>query len=285
MAVVTQAQALMMSIHAVSTEKDFDPSLKEALEMAFAEERDAPDDGDSDCELDFKQRSNKEACPTPSTTFSDTSEDILEALELAEAEALEFERQESGADDERLHDLKNDVAQVGSHLDQRSRASSDSNESDLLSERRVSRSWSISEYLPNSVHVEVQAAPTVIRVSSPLEEQLEDAIAESIESFQRQESGQDEVHVASLESSLKAARANSGTQRIVEDIQESKVPQCIFSEPHKCNTMAALEEAEMEMLEARAEESSDEEDDEEEALEKAPLRAIRKSITSLYGCN
>merc|ERR1712060_744829 len=96
-----------------------------------------------------------------------------------------------------------------------------------------------------------------------------------IEAFQRQASGEDEDHVLALELSLDAYQDYLAKAGLPE-----KTPQHIFSEPSKSDAIAALEQAEMESLEARARDAVGRCADDKENWE-ASIEATRASISIL----
>jgi hypothetical protein len=277
MARYAHTEALQSSIHALSSEGAFAGHWVEALELAFAEEIDAVlaersiEDNDicraskrmrtsseSDCS-DSESKHSRTMSNLSTDVGSEDSSHVLEALEDAEAEALEFERQESGCDGDRIDEIRDSVAAMRSDqeiMDKRSRSMS-----------TLSQSHSII----SDVAVAQPAAVTVH--TSQVIEALEDALAEEIE-FKRMESSSDEeedampCRVAMLTESIRLERAALQMQAVTEGHEDQaeraalpKVPQYLFSQPGQCDCVAALEEAEMEAHEAFIRQASGEDDD------------------------
>jgi hypothetical protein len=280
MAIYAHTEALQSSIRALSSDGGFAKPWVEALELAFAEEIDAvlaekSLEGGDTCGTSKQDRSSSESdfsdCESKcsrnisnvSTDFgSEDSSHVLEALEDAEAEALEFERQESGCDEDRIDEIRSSVATMRfdeDMIDKRSRSMS-----------TLSQSHSIIR------DVVVAQSAAVIVHTSPVIEALEDALAEEIE-FKRMESSSDEeedalpCRVAMLTASIRLERAALQVQVVIEEEKGlcmdgshgdlPKEPQYLFSQPGLCDCVAALEEAEMEAHEAFIRQASGEDDD------------------------
>lgn len=198
---------------------------------------------DSDEENEAKPNNRAESESTE--TGSAEAEEILEALELAEAEALE--RQCSGEEDDHVDNLKNDVADARAQVAERK--SSKELADDDVPTRRRSASWSVAD-LPAAM---VQKKPQPVaqpQLSSEELEALQDALAEAAE-FHRQESGADSDHEELLKSSMHAEEAHLVRQR---------APSAEYTPIEKC-PIEALEEAHAEMHDAFLRQTSGEEDD------------------------
>merc|ERR1711939_810544 len=102
----------------------------------------------------------EEDIATPETAASSTfdAEGLLEALEQAKAEAVEFQRQESGASEGMIEDLSNDVAKAKSDVDL-------TRQSQSKESVEISRTWSVSDA---SIDNRTPAAsPSIAPASSP----------------------------------------------------------------------------------------------------------------------
>jgi len=239
MAGYTHSEALQSSISKLSIDSTHEASAIEAMEDALAEEFERQSSGGSiDPRVAFKDAPVVEDSP-----------DLLEALQNAEAEALEFERQESGFDDDRIEEIRDSVAHARSA-------------SDVQQQEKAKTDLPAARSIVGAQTVESCEAASPKLQSSPVLEALHDAYAEEVE-FQRFVSnGSDDFEplpcrVTMLEDSIvseSTAGADKDSLYILKEQREKeklapKAPQYMFSQPGMCDSVAAMEEAAAEAAE------------------------------------
>jgi hypothetical protein len=247
-------EALQSSISKLSSDSLHEAQVIDSLKDALAEEFERQESGASTCE--------PRACL--SHTGSEEAPDVVQALEEAQAEALEFERQQSGFDDDRIGQMHDSVVHARSAAD----IQQQKKERVIVPTTKLSEQC---EAVPDAV-----VGPNV--QASPVIEALTDAFAEEVE-FQRFVSGNDTedeplpCRVTMLEDSIKresaAHVANHEEQRKAKDMPAPSAPQYLFSQPGVCDSVAAMEEAAADMHEMFVRQASGEDEDQLASLQES----------------